>query len=223
MTYPPYLREKARQLRRERQLTIDELADRLALSRSTIYYWVKDLPISGSRAGGSRPGRARRKGNRAMQAKYRRLREEAYELGRWEFPRLAREPLFRDFVCLYIAEGYKRSRHTVKIANSDPAAIALAVGWMPRFSTKRLRFSIQHHADQDLDTLTAFWARAVALPDISIRFQRKSNSGQLAGRTWRCEHGVISVSIHDTCFRSRLQGWIDRMRGHWLDSLRVGA
>jgi predicted transcriptional regulator len=31
-------------MRIERQLTIDELAERLALSRSTIYYWVRDLP-----------------------------------------------------------------------------------------------------------------------------------------------------------------------------------
>jgi hypothetical protein len=45
-TYPPYLREKARTLRRERKLTLDELAECLALPRTTIYYWVRDLPIS---------------------------------------------------------------------------------------------------------------------------------------------------------------------------------
>ena len=41
-TYPPYLREKARQLRRERKLTIDQLAECLALPRTTVYYWVRD-------------------------------------------------------------------------------------------------------------------------------------------------------------------------------------
>jgi len=44
-TYPPYLREKARQLRRDRKLTIDQLAECLALPRTTIYYWVRDLRI----------------------------------------------------------------------------------------------------------------------------------------------------------------------------------
>ena len=44
-TYPSYLREKARQLRHERKLTIDQLAECLALPRTTIYYWVRDLPI----------------------------------------------------------------------------------------------------------------------------------------------------------------------------------
>jgi DNA-binding XRE family transcriptional regulator len=38
MAHAAYLRAKAIQLRRERELTIDELAERLALSRSTIYY-----------------------------------------------------------------------------------------------------------------------------------------------------------------------------------------
>jgi len=42
-TYPPYLREKARQLRRERKLAIDELAESLALPRTTIYYWVRGV------------------------------------------------------------------------------------------------------------------------------------------------------------------------------------
>ena len=59
MAHAAYLREKARSMRVERQLTIDELAERLALSRSTIYYWVRDLPIPGSGSGGGgRRGRS---------------------------------------------------------------------------------------------------------------------------------------------------------------------
>jgi hypothetical protein len=54
---------------------------------------------------------------------------------------------------------------------------------------------------------------------------RKSNSNQLAGRTWRSEHGVLTVTTHDTYFRARLQAWVDLLRRRWLDSpLRhVGA
>ena len=37
----------ARLLRVERQLTVDQLAARLALPRSTVYYWVRDLPLHG--------------------------------------------------------------------------------------------------------------------------------------------------------------------------------
>jgi transcriptional regulator with XRE-family HTH domain len=43
--HPLYLTEKARKLRLEKKLTIDELAECLALSRTTIYYWVQDIPV----------------------------------------------------------------------------------------------------------------------------------------------------------------------------------
>ena len=110
MSHPSYLREKARTLRAERRLTIDEIAERLALSRSTIYYWVKDMPIPGSGAGTGFSSAAQRKGTRAMKRKYRLLREAAYREGVESYAGAdAEDPTFRDFVCLYIGEGYKRT------------------------------------------------------------------------------------------------------------------
>jgi hypothetical protein len=43
--YPDYVRQKARQLRAERQLSLDEIAERLALPRTTIFSWIPDLPL----------------------------------------------------------------------------------------------------------------------------------------------------------------------------------
>jgi excisionase family DNA binding protein len=202
-------------MRIERQLTIDELAERLALSRSTVYYWVRDLPIPGSGSGGGWPEGARRKGSRAMQRKYRLLREEAYKQGLEEYEALAADPTFRDFVCLYIAEGYKRRRHTVQICNSDPAVMRVATGWIRRLTEKRLSFSIQYHADQDLAELCEFWGGVLGTDPKAIRMQRKSNSGELNRRTWRSRHGVIAVAVYDTLFRARLQAWMDRLRSDW--------
>jgi hypothetical protein len=217
MTYPPYMREKARQLRREQDLTIDEIAERLAVSRTTVYFWVGDMPRPKRVVQRANPPPAEL-GSRAMQAKYRRLREEAYELGRWEFPRIARTPTFRDFVCLYIAEGYKRSRNTVSLANSDAAVIKVADSWIRYFSRNPVRYSIQYHADQRFDELAAFWANVLRVPAAAIGFQRKSNSSQLRYRTWRSKYGVLTVRCGDTILRARLQGWIDRIQQAWLDS-----
>ena len=148
------------------------------------------------------------------------MREESYELGRWEFGRLARLPTFRDFVCLYIAEGYKRSRNTVSAANSDPSVVQLCTHWIEQFARNPLFFTVQHHADQDLAELRTFWARVLDVPPPRIAFQRKSNSSQLRARTWQCEHGVLTVGSNDTLFRARLQGWIDCLQSQWLDSPR---
>jgi excisionase family DNA binding protein len=125
-------------MRIERRLTIDELAERLALSRSTVYYWMRDLSIPVSGSGGVWPEAARRKGNVAMQRKYRPLREAAYEEGIREYEALAHDPTFRDFVCLYIAEWYKRDRNSVSISNSDPAVMQISTRWIRSLSSKVL-------------------------------------------------------------------------------------
>jgi hypothetical protein len=135
MAYPDHIREKARSLRGERHLSIVEIAERLALPKTTIYYWVRDLPLG-------RPRRAavgQHRGNRKMQERYKRLRDDAYACGRREYPTLHLEPTFADFVCLYIAEGSKRRRNEVAIGNSDPDVIALSTYWIlgPRGTAAR--------------------------------------------------------------------------------------
>jgi transcriptional regulator with XRE-family HTH domain len=213
MSHPPYLRAKARELRTERRLTIDEIAERLALSRTTIYHWVRDLPPI-QRSG--RPATAGQlKGNLAMQAKYRLLREAAYAEGRASFDELAVDPSFRDFVCLYLAEGYKRSRNNVSVCNSDPTVVKLCDRWLRHFAVRAPDYAVQYHADQDLEELKRFWGDELGVRPDQIRLQRKSNSNQLAGRTWRSVHGVLTVRVCDTLFRARLAGWMDRLRESW--------
>lgn len=217
-----YLRERARTLRAERQLTIDQLAERLALPRSTVYHWVRDLPLPHMTPARRAVLSRLRKGNLRMQAKHRRLRDDAYERGRVEFPTLAADPTFRDFVALYIAEGSKRNRNAVAICNSDAAVLVVALRWMEEFTGATFDYSVQYHADQDLAELRDYWADQLEIEPDMIRVQRKSNSNQLRRRTWRSPHGVLQIRCNDTLLRARLQGWMDRLREAWLDSAASG-
>jgi hypothetical protein len=181
MTYPAYLRERARELRVKKRLSLDEIAEWLALPKTTIYYWIRDLALGRER----RWSVGQRIGNLSMQAKYRRMREDAYAQGLVEYDELVLVPTFRDFVVLYIAEGYKRCRNVASIGNSDDRVVAMSAGWLQRVSVRKLFYSLQYHADQDLDELREFWGGVLAIDGSVIRLQRKSNSGQLNGRTWR--------------------------------------
>lgn len=209
MAYPPYLRARARELRTTKHLSLDEIAERLALPKTTVYYWIRDLPL----------GRRRRenpwKGAGRAQEKFRRLRDEAYARGKAEWDELVRLPTFKEFVALYIAEGYKRNRNRVSLGNSDERIVAMVAGWMAALTDSQLKYSVQYHADQDLNELRAFWGRALGIDGGVIRLQRKSDSSQLAGRTWRSAHGVLTVCADDTYLRARLQAWIDRIRQDW--------
>lgn len=194
-----------------KRLSLNEISERLALPKTTVYYWIKDLPLGRER----RWSKGQRKGTRSMQAKYRRLREEAYAQGWIEYDELVKLPTFRDFVALYIAEGYKRDRNRVSIANSDERVMALAAGWLRALTTRTLEYSVQYHADQDLSEICAFWGRQLQIDGSTISLQRKSNSSRLKYRIWRCKNGVLTIRVGDTYLRARLQAWIDRIRENW--------
>jgi transcriptional regulator with XRE-family HTH domain len=215
MAHAAHIREKAREMRTDRRFTLDQIAERLALPRTTIYYWIKDLPVPDEVTHSDKRQAARRRASRAAERKYRLLREAAYREGLESFDELARDPTFRDFVALYIAEGYKRNRNRVSIGNSDPAVLTLATTWIRRLTTKPPVFSIQYRADQDLYELRHFWSEALDVEPAKIRFQRKSNSNQLTGRTWRSRYGVLTASVGDTLLRARMQGWMDQIRKSW--------
>ena len=94
--------------------------------------------------------------------------------------------------------------------------ITVCDAWLRRLSDKPRGYAIQYDADQDLADLRRFWGAALGTAPHAIRLLRKSNSHQLAGRTWRSRYGVLTVIVHDTMLRSKLQGWMDRLRESWL-------
>ena len=155
--------------------------------------------------------------------RFKRLRDEAYEQGWEEYDELIAQPTFRDFVCMYIGEGSKRSRNVVAICNSNSDVMVLADYWMRRFARNPLRYSVQYHADQDPDDIRRFWGTMLKIDPAEIHLQRKSNSNQLTGRSWRSRWGVLAITAGDTYFRSRLQAWMDRIFEEWLDSAVIGA
>lgn len=222
MAYPAYIREKAQQLRREKKMTIDEIGECLAIPRTTIYHWVRDMPIPRSLRQIEGAERGRQLGRERMRRKHRLLREAAYDEALIDYLRLIEEPGFRDFVCMYIGEGYKRCRNTVALNNSDPAIVKLADRWIRRLAKNSLSYMLQYHADQDPEELKRFWATELGIAPASIRLQRKSNSNGLRGRKWRSRYGLLTVRTRDTQLRAELQAWMDCVQEEWLDSIESG-
>jgi hypothetical protein len=173
---------------------------------------VRDLPIKRERRSNPHVGAA------AMKRRHQVARDVAYEHGHAEWDVLCARSSFRDFVAMYIGEGSKRSRNTVALSNSDSDVILLAEHWMRQLSRNRLTYEVHHHADQAPDDLRRFWSRLLRISPEEVRLCRKTNSGQLRHRNWRCRHGVMLVKTHDTLLRARLQAWMDCIREEWLNS-----
>lgn len=205
-----HLREKAVQLR-NKGLSLGEISKRLLLSKTTVYYWIKTLPIPKTEWQTNR-GKA---GNLAMQQKWEKIRTDAYKEGKKSAEENLKNPLFRDFILLYLTEGYRRTKNCVSVANSNPALIKLATFWIRKLSDRKPNFRLQFHEDQSTLALRKFWANIVSIPPWEIGLQRKSNSGKLKGRTWRSEHGVLTIRVGDTILRSKLQAWMDCLNNQY--------
>lgn len=206
-----HLREKAIQLRTQQQMTLSEIVERLQLPKTTVYGWIKDIPIPRT----SRQSERQRKGTQAMQARYTALRDQAYQRGLEEAPGLLQDLTFRDFVVLYMAEGSKRKRNVVEFVNSDWQLIKLAHRWLQHLSDKPLRYRLQFHADHDPEKLKIFWASLLGIESSEIQSMRKSNSNALSGRQFRSVHGLLTLQVNDTYFRARVEAWMDFVKKQW--------
>jgi len=206
-----HLREKAIKLRTEQNMTLEDIMDCLQLPKTTVYYWIKDLPIPVTE---KRKAHLQRRAD-LIKSKAAAVRENWYQEGLAEAPELLKDVTFRDFVTLYMAEGYKRGRNTVSFVNSDATMIKLAYRWMLKFSKNKLTYSLQYHMDHDVDELREYWGGILGIEPAIITLLRKSNSNQLTGRKFRSVHGVFTIRANDTQFRSRLQGWIDTVKAQW--------
>ncbi len=197
----------ARSLRVEQQLTVDELAARLSLPRSTIFYWVRDLPLRGG---------ARDATQREAPAKVSRVHSEAaYEEGLATFEELSAQPTFRDFVCIYLVQGDQRDRTRVALTNSDPAVMRLVSCWIARLTNKVPFLSLQYLPGQSLKDLRRFWSETTGAEPRAIRVRRFAAAESGEQTVPGSAHGLLTVGVEDTLLRARLQGWMHRARQSW--------
>jgi transposase-like protein len=68
-----------------------------------------------------------------------------------------------------------------------------------------------------LKTTVFYWVRR-----LTERGGSRSQGPWLRG-TWRCEHGVLTVTTCDTLLCARLQAWMDCVQETWLHSPDSGA
>jgi hypothetical protein len=210
MTHARYLRQMARSLRLEQRLTVDELAARLSLPRSTIYYWVRDLPLRGGMHDS-----VHGEGREAPRKVSREHGEAAYEEGCETFEELSAQPTFRDFICIYLVQGDQRDRTRVALTNSDPAVIRLVSCWIGRLTSKAPFLSLQYGPGQSLKDLRRFWSETTGVEPRAIRVRRfgAGESGEQPAPD--SAHGLLTVGVEDTLLRARLQGWMHRARESW--------
>lgn len=204
-----HLKHKAIQLR-EKGNSIDDICKMLNKGKSTVWYWIRNTKIAKPSIFITRKKFRNKlsliRACAANSLKYRRNHETARTLAEQEWKTLSNE--LKQFIMLYWCEGYKKTKHAVSVANSDPRLISFANKQMGmiNYHDKRITCMLQIHDDQDEVELVKFWKSIVG--DKPVRVLYKSNSGKLKGRNWNCKFGVLSITIMDAYLKSKIDVWI---------------
>jgi hypothetical protein len=213
MKYGSEIIERVRKMRSQ-GAPLSTLVQESGASKATVYSWIKDMDIP-EIDGENIQCRARRKNGentkgRDTQWKWRLQREAAYKAGWDEASELMKEnAILRDFICIYIGEGHRRSKNSVMVANTDPLIISLCIEHLRFFSKRKVKIRLWCEKIELLK-LKDFWADALGVHQDDIHFQEKK---QVSSR--RSQYGIVSVAVNDTMFRNRLQGWVDKVKSTW--------
>jgi hypothetical protein len=152
-------RERARELRLKGR-TLDDIARELAVSKSSVSVWVRDLGVEVRRR---TPGPPR--SNRLRERKLAEI-DEMNALGLERIGELSEQAFLAAGAALYAGEGGKTDGK-VNFPNSDPQMLMFFMAWLRTFfdiDESRLRVRLYLHEGLDLEAAEAFWSTVLGVP-----------------------------------------------------------
>lgn len=201
------LREQAISLRKQ-EFSYSEIKKRLNVSKSTLSYWLRDLPLSKEkilelrRSGWSKGEASREKYRATMRERKDEKARLVYEEHKKKFSNISDESIFIAGLMLYLGEGSKKKDSTLAIANTDPNTITFFIGWLEKYlDVSRSEIRIQLHLYENMDTEREqkYWQKILRLKyeqfyKISVRKLKESSfSYQDSFR-----HGTCSLYVFGT-------------------------
>lgn len=222
-------RERARDLRRHRAMSIKEIARVVGVAPSSVSVWVRDVPLTPEQLESLRlrnpayNGQLRGATRNAERGRERRRMYQ--EAGR----ALARrsEALHVAGAMLYWAEGDKGSRNCARLSNSDPEVLRLFVRFLREcfgVTNEKLRVTCHLFADhlERQREIEQFWLNTLELPRHCLckSFVNVYSKYSQKKRTNRLPYGTSRLTVYSTEIVQSIYGAIQEYGGferpEWL-------
>lgn len=204
------------------------IAKELNVPKSTLSYWLKDLPplsperILELRREAWGRGEASRELFRQTMRKKRVAREQQiYVEVKKKFKKISSQSLFIAGLMLYMAEGDKRDQYSIGLANTDPSLIRFFIWWLERFlkiPPSKIRVQLHLYESMDLNAERAFWIKET---DLSEKQFYRPNIRTLRPGSFSYQgsfrHGTCKINVYGLRFKSELtlsiKAFFDTYRG----------
>lgn len=200
-------KEKAVELKRSGK-TIDEIASILGRRKSTVFYWLRGFGFNRITRSESLE-RARKVAVVVLVEKYRKIRDGCYREGYDNAEEILSNKGVRDFIVMYLAEGYKKSKNTIDFTNTDPSIMKLFAKYITLFSVKNPRYVLIGHSVTE--EMKKYWADQMKIKVDDIHSYEKG--GNVSPR--RSNYGTFKMVITDTKALQKIKGLYDFLRAEW--------
>ncbi len=207
------LREKAVKLRIEHKKSYSAIARKLNVPKSTLSYWLSELPLSREevsalrRAAWTRGEASRERFRDTMRAKKAESNSKVRARMEQRILPLSSRDMYIAGIVLYIGEGDKRNPYRIALANSDPLVIDFFTRWLITFwsvSRQRIKFGLHLYSNMNIAKERKFWQDALGFGRKSFYKDqvRKVKSGFSYGEGYR--HGTCTVYVIGSEPKTRL-------------------
>ena len=160
------LREQAILLRKEKRLSYSAIVKKLKVPKSTLGYWLSELPLSEAeikrlrQAGWQKGEAARERFRNTMRLKKARAVGDVYKQMEQKILPVSFRDLFVAGLMLYAGEGDKRNKYRISLANSDPFVLVFFTKWLMKFlriPKEDFRFGLHLYSNMNIARERKFW------------------------------------------------------------------
>jgi hypothetical protein len=195
--------EEARRLRAD-SWTLQDIADKLGVAKSSVSRWVRDVPFTPS----PRRYGAQRRPHPFHERKLAEI-EAANAEGRERLGVLGEDAFLAAGIALYAGEGSK-TEGSVRFANTDPAMMRFFCAWLRHFfeiDETRMRARVYLHEGLDIDAAHRYWSDVLGVPVEHFSAPYRAAADPTIRRN-KHEHGCAYLNYSCTRTHRRIMGLV---------------
>lgn len=196
MAHTPSIKEKALNLRRV-GYSYSYISSKTGLSKSTLSDWLGTVPYTPNAETQLAIGKALAASGEKIARKKLESIAHARELAKKDIGRLSKRDLFMFGLGLYLGEGNK-THDLVRVVNSNPAVICLAIAWFESLGLSKKNFAITLHLypDSDLEKSQVFWSRVTGIPrNQFLKTQIDWRKNKKTYKMGKLPHGTAQLAV----------------------------
>ncbi len=146
--------------------------------------------------------------------------KKEYEIARQEamteFNQFKKDPLFIFAIAAYWGEGDKRSKHLVRITNTDPGMISIFFKFLIEicnFPENRIKGALFIYPDLNEEECRIFWSKETGLQHFTKTMILPSKH-----KTRRLPYGTCTLVVSSRYLKEKMLIWLDLLPGFILKS-----